>query len=53
MDLHNKDAPTVHFCQEILYEYYNGGNEEWFGNFKLAITSLFMVRNIRRGYSFS
>ena len=31
----------------------NGGYVVWFGHFKIPITSLFVVRNIKRGYSFS
>ena len=31
----------------------NGGHDACYGDFKLLITSLFMVRNIKCGYSFS
>ena len=34
-------------CQERLCN--NGRNEAWFGNFKLSITVLFMVKNIKCG----
>ena len=45
------DAHTVCLGQEILYS--NGGNKAWLGNLLTQITSLFMVRNIKCGYSFS
>ena len=46
------DACTVHLHLEKLM--YNGGYmyEPWPSHFKLPITSLFVVRNIKRGYSF-
>ena len=31
----------------------NGGHEARFGHFQLPITPLFMVRNMKSGYSFS
>ena len=42
--MRNADARTIHSRQETL-------NSN--GDFKLQITSLFMVRNIKCGYSFS
>ena len=45
------DARTVHLRQETFNS--NGGHDTWFGDFKLQITSLFMVRNIKCGYLFS
>ena len=45
------DAHTVRLRQETFNN--NGGHEAWFGHFLLPITALFMVRNIKCGYSFS
>ena len=47
------DARTVRLHEETLT--YNGGYmyEPWPGHLKLPITSLFVDRNIKCGYSFS
>ena len=45
--MRNADARTVRSRQETFNT--NGG----FGDFKLQITSLFISRNIKCGYSFS
>ena len=50
----NADARTVSSRQETFNS--NGGHEARFlpfSHFQLPITSLFMVRNIKCGYSFS
>ena len=47
----NVEARTVRSRQETFNS--NGGHEECFGHFQLPITSLFMVRNIKCGYSLS
>ena len=47
----NADARTARARQETLNS--NGGHDACFGDFKLHITSLFKVRNIKCGYSFS
>ena len=49
--MRNADARTVRSRQETFNS--NGGHEAWFSHFQLPITSLFMVRNIKCGYSFS
>ena len=49
--MRNIDARTVRSRQETFNS--NGGHDAWFGVFKFQITSLFMVRNIKCGYSFS
>ena len=49
--MHNADAHMVHSRLEMFNS--NGGHDTGFGDFKLQITSLFMVRNIKCGYSFS
>ena len=46
--MRNADARTVRSLQETFNS--NGGHDAWFGDFKLQITSLFMVRNIKCGY---
>ena len=49
--MRNADARTVRSRQETFNS--NGGHDAWFGDFKLQITSLFTVRNIKCGYSIS
>ena len=49
--MRNADARTVRSSQETFNS--NGGHDARFCDFKLQITSLFMVRNIKCGYSFS
>ena len=49
--MRNADARTVRSRQETFNS--NGGHDASFGDLKLQITSLFMVRNIKCGYSFS
>ena len=49
--MRNADAHTVRSHQETFNS--NSGYDAWFGDFKLQITSLFMVKNIKCGYSFS
>ena len=49
--MRNDDVRTVHSRQETFNS--NGGNYTCFGDFKLQITSLFMFRKIKFGYSFS
>ena len=49
--MRNADAHTVRSRQETFNS--NDGHEAWFCDFQLPITSLFMVRNIKCGYSFS
>ena len=49
--MRNADARTVRSRQETFNS--NGGHDAWFGDCKLPITSLFTVRNIQCGYSFS
>ena len=49
--MRNADARTVRSRQETFNS--NGGHDTWFGDFKHQITSLFMVRNTKCGYSFS
>ena len=49
--MRNADARTVRSRQETFNS--NGGHDALFGDFKLQITSLFMVRNMKCGYSFS
>ena len=48
----NADACTVYLHWKT-FSINNGGYEVRFGRFKLPITSLFVVRNIKCGYSFS
>ena len=45
--MRNADARTIHSRQETFNS--NGGHGAWFGDFKLQITLLFMVRNIKLG----
>ena len=49
--MRNADARTVRSRQETLNS--NDGHDTRFGDFKVQITSLFIVRNIKCGYSFS
>ena len=49
--MRNADARTVRSRQETFNS--NGGHDARFGDFKLQITSLLMVRNIKCGGSFS
>ena len=49
--MRNADGRTVRSRQETFNS--NGGHDAWFCDFKLQITSLFMARNIKCGYSFS
>ena len=49
--MRNADARTVRSCQEMINS--NGRHDALFDDFKLQITSLFMARNIKCGYSFS
>ena len=49
--MRNADARTVRSRQETFNS--NGGHDAGFGDFKLQITSLLMIRNIKCGYSFS
>ena len=49
--MRNADARTVRSRLETFNS--NGGHDAWFGDFKFQITSFFMVRNIKCGYSFS
>ena len=49
--MRKEDAHTVRSRQETFNS--NGGHDTSFGDFNLKITSLFMVRNIKCGYSFS
>ena len=49
--MRNADARTVCSRKEKFNS--NGGHDTRFGDFKLQITSMFMVRNIKCGYSFS
>ena len=49
--MRNVDARTVRSRQEMFNS--NGGHYTLTGDFELQITSLFMVRNIKYGYSFS
>ena len=49
--MRNADAHMVCLRQETFNS--NGGHEAGFCDFQLPITSLFMVRNIKYGYSFS
>ena len=49
--MRNADARTVCLRQETFNS--NGGHDACFGDLKLKITSLFLVRNIKCGYSFS
>ena len=49
--MRNADARMVRSRQETFNS--NGGHDTRFGDFKLQITSLFMVRSIKCGYSFS
>ena len=49
--MRNADGHTVRSRQETFNS--NDGHGTRFGDFKLQITSLFMVRNIKCGYSVS
>ena len=49
--MRNADAGMVRSHQDTFNS--NGGHDAWFGDFKLQIISLFMVRNIKCRYSFS
>ena len=49
--MQNADACMVRSHQETFNS--NGGHDVLFGDLKLQITSLFIVRNIKCGYSFS
>ena len=49
--MRNTDVRTIRLRQETINS--NGGHDACFGYFKLQITSLFIVRNIKRGYLLS